>query len=51
MTLTFVAFAMPFIALAFMGALTYGIARYNRRPVVESGAYVIQGVTGRTNTE
>jgi hypothetical protein len=44
MTLKFVAFGMPFVTLAFMGLLAYGIARYNRRPThhVETGAYHIE---------
>jgi hypothetical protein len=44
MTLKLVAFGMPFVTLAFMSLLAYGIARYNRRPAsrVETGLYHIE---------
>jgi hypothetical protein len=30
MSMTLVAFGMPFVTLIFMGALAFGVARYNR---------------------
>jgi hypothetical protein len=35
MTLHIIAFAMPLVTLAFIGLLTYGVARYNKRPVTD----------------
>jgi hypothetical protein len=39
--MTLVAFGMPFVALAFMSAMAYAIARYNRKPEhrLEAGQY------------
>lgn len=45
MTLQAVAFAMPFVTLAFMAALTFGVVRYNRRPADDAsgvGKYVVE---------
>jgi hypothetical protein len=50
--MTLVAFGMPFVALAFMSALAYGIARYNRRPSrLQPVGYVIEKVSWRSITE
>jgi len=45
MTIQIVAFAMPVITLVFVGALAYGIVRYNRRPAqgLHSGPYKVTG--------
>ena len=47
MTLKLVAFGMPFITLAFMSMLAFGIARHNRRSKqreeLEGGAFIIKG--------
>jgi len=46
--MTLVAFGMPFVALAFMSALAYGIARHNRRPArppSQADHYVIERVS------
>lgn len=39
--MTLVAFGMPFVALVFMSAMAYAVARYNRKPEqrAEPGRY------------
>ena len=42
--MTLLAFGMPFVALAFLGAFGYAIARYNRKPEeAKQTGYYIQG--------
>jgi hypothetical protein len=42
--MTLMAFGMPVVAVALMGALAYGIARYNRKPTppAEGGRYHLE---------
>ena len=45
MTFQLVAFTMPFITLAFVGLLAYGVAKHNRRPTkaFQSETYKVTG--------
>jgi hypothetical protein len=41
--MTLAAFGMPFLTLAFMAALAFGIARYNRKPASsKDGGYFLE---------